>query len=108
MVLLNVAIIAFILPAVAIVPFLPQQQQDSQLAIAIRTALIGLLLLLPGLIVGLAPGGPTPPVGGAAAARGPAELLGAEQGVTLRVEGHAALRRPRGDGARDRLGPVRG
>ena len=51
MVVLNVAIIAFILRAVAIVPFLPEDQQDSQLAIAIRTALIGLLLLLPGLIV---------------------------------------------------------
>ena len=51
MVVLNIAIIAFILRAAVVVPFLPEQLQDSGVATAIRTALIALLLLIPGLIV---------------------------------------------------------
>src|SRR4051794_22373190 len=51
MVVLNVAIIAFILRAVAVVPFLPEQLQDTGWATAVRSALIALLLLIPGLIV---------------------------------------------------------
>jgi Zn-dependent protease with chaperone function len=51
MVVLNIAIIAFIVRAAAVVPFLPERLQDSGVATAIRTALIALLLLIPGLIV---------------------------------------------------------
>jgi len=51
MVVLNIAIIAFILRAAVVVPFLPERLQDSGVATAIRTALIALLLLIPGLIV---------------------------------------------------------
>ena len=51
MVVLNIAIIAFILRATVVVPFLPEGLQDSAVATAIRTALIALLLLIPGLIV---------------------------------------------------------
>ena len=51
MVVLNIAIIAFILRAAVVVPFLPEGLQDSGVATAIRTALIALLLLIPGLIV---------------------------------------------------------
>ena len=51
MVVLNVAIIAFIIRAAVVVPFLPERLQDSAVATAIRTALIALLLLIPGLIV---------------------------------------------------------
>ena len=51
MVVLNMVIIAFILRAAVVVPFLPERLQDSGWATAIRTALIGLLLLVPGLIV---------------------------------------------------------
>jgi len=51
MVVLNIAIIAFILRAAVVVPFLPEQLQDSGVATAIRTALIALLLLIPVLIV---------------------------------------------------------
>jgi hypothetical protein len=51
MVVLNIVIIAFILRAAVVVPFLPEGLQDSAVATAIRTALIALLLLIPGLIV---------------------------------------------------------
>src|SRR3954453_5424524 len=51
MVVLNIAIIVFILRAAVVVPFLPEGLQDSGVATAIRTALIALLLLIPGLIV---------------------------------------------------------
>ena len=51
MVVLNIAIIAFIIRAAIVVPFLPERLQDSGVATAIRTALIALLLLIPGLIV---------------------------------------------------------
>src|SRR5690242_17352879 len=51
MVVLNIAIIAFIIRAAAVVPFLPEGLQDSGVATAVRTALIALLLLIPGLIV---------------------------------------------------------
>src|ERR1044072_3887859 len=50
MVVLNIAIIAFIIRAAIVVPFLPERLQDSGVATAIRTALISLLLLIPGLI----------------------------------------------------------
>jgi Zn-dependent protease with chaperone function len=51
MVVLNVIIIAAILDAASVLPFLPDRIKDSGWAIAIRTALIGLLLLVPALIV---------------------------------------------------------
>jgi Zn-dependent protease with chaperone function len=51
MVLLNLLIIAVILNAAAVLPFLPDRLQDTGWATAIRAALIGLLLLVPGLIV---------------------------------------------------------
>jgi len=51
MVVLNIAIIAFIIRAAVVVPFLPERLQDSGVATAIRAALIALLLLIPGLIV---------------------------------------------------------
>jgi hypothetical protein len=51
MVVLNLIIIAVILDAAAVLPFLPDRLQDSGWATAIRAALIRLLLLVPGLIV---------------------------------------------------------
>jgi len=51
MVVLNIVIIAFIIRAAVVVPFLPERLQDSGVATAIRAALIALLLLIPGLIV---------------------------------------------------------
>src|SRR4029079_11516767 len=51
MVVLNIAIIAFIIRAAVVVPFLPERLQDSALAPSTRTALIALLLLIPVLIV---------------------------------------------------------
>jgi Peptidase family M48 len=51
MFVLNIALIAFIIRAAVVVPFLPERLQDSGVATAIRTALIALLLLIPGLIV---------------------------------------------------------
>src|SRR4051794_35587244 len=51
MAILNIAIVAVILRATVIVPFLPEQLQDSAFANTVRGALIALLLLLPGLIV---------------------------------------------------------
>lgn len=47
MVVLNLVIIAVILNAAAVLPFLPDRLQDTGWATAIRTALIGLLLLVP-------------------------------------------------------------
>lgn len=51
MVVLNVLIIGLIVQAAIVLPFLPERFQDSGWAAAIRTALIGLLLLVPALIV---------------------------------------------------------
>jgi Zn-dependent protease with chaperone function len=51
MVVLNVLIIVFIVEAAIALPFLPERFQDSGWAVAVRTALIGLLLLIPALIV---------------------------------------------------------
>jgi Zn-dependent protease with chaperone function len=51
MAVLNLIIIAAILEAAAVLPFLPERLQDSGWAIAIRAALLGLLLLVPALIV---------------------------------------------------------
>jgi Zn-dependent protease with chaperone function len=51
MVVLNVVIVLVIVRAAVVVPFLPEELQDSALANTIRTALVGLLLLIPGLIV---------------------------------------------------------
>ena len=51
MVILNILVIAVILRATIIVPFLPEPLQHSALANTVRGALIGLLLLLPGLII---------------------------------------------------------
>jgi Zn-dependent protease with chaperone function len=51
MVLLNVAIVLVIVRAAVVVPFLPESLQDSAGANAIRAALIGLLLFVPGVIV---------------------------------------------------------
>lgn len=51
MVLLNVAIVLVIVRAAVVVPFLPEALQDSAGANAIRAALIGLLLFVPGVIV---------------------------------------------------------
>jgi hypothetical protein len=51
MVVLNVLIIAAILDAAAVLPFLPDRLEDTGWATAVRAALIALLLLVPGLIV---------------------------------------------------------
>jgi Zn-dependent protease with chaperone function len=51
MVVLNVIIVVLILQAAAVLPFLPERYQDSNWALAIRGALIGLLLFIPALIV---------------------------------------------------------
>jgi Zn-dependent protease with chaperone function len=51
MVVLNVLIIVLIVEAAIALPFLPERFQDSGWAVAVRTALIGLLLLIPALIV---------------------------------------------------------
>ena len=51
MVVLNVLIIVVIVRAAMTLPFLPERIQDSGWGTAIRSALIGLLLLIPGLIV---------------------------------------------------------
>ena len=51
MVVLNLIIIAAILDAAAVLPFLPERLQDSGWATAIRAALISLLLFVPGLIL---------------------------------------------------------
>ena len=51
MVVLNVAVVVAILRAAFVVPFLPDELQDSVFANTVRGALIALLLLVPGLIV---------------------------------------------------------
>ena len=51
MVALNVLIIVAILQAAVTLPFLPERIQDSGWGVAIRSALIALLLLVPALIV---------------------------------------------------------
>jgi len=51
MVVLNVLIIVFIIEAAVMLPFLPERLHDSGWATAIRSALIGLLLFVPFLIV---------------------------------------------------------
>ena len=51
MVVLNVLIIVAILQAAITLPFLPERIQDSGWGLAIRGALIGLLLLIPVLII---------------------------------------------------------
>ena len=51
MVVLNILIIAAILEAASVLPFLPDRLQDSGWAVAIRAALISLLLFVPGLIL---------------------------------------------------------
>jgi Zn-dependent protease with chaperone function len=51
MVVLNVAIVLVILRAAFALPFVPEEMHGSPLALGIRTALVGLLLFVPGLIV---------------------------------------------------------
>jgi hypothetical protein len=51
MVVLNLIIIAVILQAAAVLPFLPDSVKESGWGTAIRGALIALLLFVPGLIV---------------------------------------------------------
>jgi Peptidase family M48 len=51
MVVLSVIIIAAILDAAWVLPFLPDRLKDTGWAIAVRTALLSLLLLVPALIV---------------------------------------------------------
>jgi hypothetical protein len=51
MVVLNVLIILAIIQAAITLPFLPERIQDSGWGVAIRSALVGLLLLIPALIV---------------------------------------------------------
>jgi Zn-dependent protease with chaperone function len=51
MAVLNVAIIVAIVQAALVLPFLPARLRDTELAIAVRTALLSLLLLIPGIIV---------------------------------------------------------
>jgi Zn-dependent protease with chaperone function len=48
---LNLIIVAAILEAAAVLPFLPERLQDSGWAVAIRGALISLLLFIPALMV---------------------------------------------------------
>ena len=51
MVILNVAIIVAIIDIAVVLPFLPESLKQSGWAVAIRSAFIALLLLLPALIV---------------------------------------------------------
>jgi Zn-dependent protease with chaperone function len=51
MIVLNALIIVLIVQAAVVLPFLPERYQDSGWALAVRGALIGLLLLVPVLIV---------------------------------------------------------
>jgi Zn-dependent protease with chaperone function len=51
MAVLNVLIIGFILQAALMLPVLPERLQDTGWATAVRSALLGLLLLIPALIV---------------------------------------------------------
>jgi len=51
MVVLNLVIIGFIIQAAITLPYLPDRYENSGWATAVRSALIALLLLIPGLIV---------------------------------------------------------
>jgi len=51
MVILNLLIVGLIVKFALAVPFLPERLQDSGWSVTVRSALIGLLLLIPGLIV---------------------------------------------------------
>jgi Zn-dependent protease with chaperone function len=51
MVVLNVVIVLAILRAAFVLPFLPEDMHGSPVAVGIRSALVGLLLFVPGLIV---------------------------------------------------------
>ena len=51
MAVLNLIIIGFIVQAAVMLPVLPERLQDTGWATAVRTALIGLLLLVPALVV---------------------------------------------------------
>lgn len=51
MVVLNVLIVVAIVQAAAVLPYLPDSIRESNWGLAIRSALIGLLLLIPALIV---------------------------------------------------------
>ena len=51
MVVLNVLIIGLIIQAAVVLPYLPERYHDSGWAVAIRGALIGLLLLVPMLVI---------------------------------------------------------
>ncbi|MEV4701774.1 M48 family metallopeptidase [Actinoplanes sp. NPDC049316] len=51
MVVLNALIVIAIVQAAVALPYLPDEVRESGWAVAIRSALVGLLLLLPGLIV---------------------------------------------------------
>jgi Zn-dependent protease with chaperone function len=51
MVVLNIIIVAAILDAAWVLPFLPERLKDTGWAVAVRAALISLLLLFPALIV---------------------------------------------------------
>src|SRR5690242_14365655 len=51
MVVLNLVIIAVIVQAARTLPLLPERLHGSGWAVTVRSALIGLLLLIPGLII---------------------------------------------------------
>jgi len=51
MVVLNIVIIGLIVQAAVTLPLLPERLQESGWAVAVRSALIGLLLLVPALVV---------------------------------------------------------
>jgi Zn-dependent protease with chaperone function len=51
MVVLNVVIVVVILRAAVVLPFLPEELRSTAVATGIRSALVALLLLVPGLIV---------------------------------------------------------
>ncbi|WP_197677157.1 M48 family metalloprotease [Friedmanniella luteola] len=51
MVVLNIAIVAMIVNLALFLPFLPDRYRDTSVATAVRTAFVGLLLLIPLLIV---------------------------------------------------------
>jgi len=51
MVVLNLIVIAVIVQAARTLPFLPERLQGSEWAATVRSALIGLLLLIPGLVI---------------------------------------------------------
>jgi Zn-dependent protease with chaperone function len=51
MVVLNVLIVGLIIQAAVVLPFMPERIQESGWGVAVRSALIGLLLFVPALIV---------------------------------------------------------